>query len=158
TRSWPMLPDDRSSDSEFPPTMLPGSTAEQPPAPVCSPPTGSTDADPQDATCVRPASDSAPPVAPPSFPGQAKVPGYEVMDVLGRGGMGVVYKARHLKLNRIVALKMILHSGHAGADEYFRFLHEAEAIAAIKHPGVVQVYDFGTHDGAPYFALEYCEA
>jgi serine/threonine protein kinase len=51
---------------------------------------------------------------------------------------------------------MILHAGHAGPGEHFRFLREAEVIAAVKHPGVVQVYDFGTHDGAPYFALEFC--
>src|SRR5262249_30732654 len=57
----------------------------------------------------------------------------------------------------VVALKMILHAGHAGPDEHYRFLREAEAIAAIKHPGVVQVYDFGTHEGAPFFALEFCE-
>jgi hypothetical protein len=70
--------------------------------------------------------------------------------------MGVVYKARQAKLNRIVALKMILGGAHAGSEERLRFLGEAEAVAALSHPGIVQVYEFGTHGGLPYFALEYC--
>jgi WD40 repeat protein len=89
-------------------------------------------------------------------PGVPVVPGYEVLDEVGRGGMGVVYKARQVALNRVVALKMILAGGHAGAAERQRFLAEAEAVAAIKHPGIVQVHDFGTHAGLPYFALEFC--
>jgi formylglycine-generating enzyme required for sulfatase activity len=108
-------------------------------------------------TTAEVADRAAPEVPIGDVPTTARVPGYEVLDVLGRGGMGVVYKARHLRLNRVVALKMILHAGHAGPEEHFRFLREAEAIAAIRHPGVVQVYDFGTHDGAPFFALEFCE-
>ena len=84
------------------------------------------------------------------------MPGYESLDELGRGGMGVVYKARQIKLNRLVALKMILHADHAGADDHQRFLAEAEAIAAIKHPGIVAVHEFGMHNGLPYFALEFC--
>jgi WD40 repeat protein len=76
---------------------------------------------------------------------------------LGRGGMGVVYKARQQALKRTVALKMILSGGHAGEEDRARFLAEAEAIAAIKHPGIVQVFDFGTHDGLPFFSLEFCE-
>jgi serine/threonine protein kinase len=95
---------------------------------------------------------------PPLPPGQLpQVPGYEVLEELGRGSMGVVYKARHRHLNRLVALKMILAGGHAGAEERVRFLAEAEAIAAVKHTGIVQVYDFGTHDGLPFFSLELCE-
>ncbi len=83
-------------------------------------------------------------------------PGYEILGELGRGGMGVVYKARQVQLNRLVALKMILSGGHAGSEERVRFLAEGEAIAAIRHPGIVQIYDFGTHGGLPYFALEFC--
>jgi serine/threonine protein kinase/Tfp pilus assembly protein PilF len=86
-----------------------------------------------------------------------RVPGYEILSELGRGGMGVVYKARQVHLNRIVALKMILAGGHAATTDHVRFLAEAEAIAAVKHPGIVQVYDFGTLDGLPYFSLEFCE-
>jgi formylglycine-generating enzyme required for sulfatase activity len=84
-------------------------------------------------------------------------PGYEVLKELGRGGMGVVYLARQVQLNRLVALKMILAGGHAGAEERLRFLAEAEAIAAIRHPGIIEVHELGTHDGQPFFALEYCE-
>jgi serine/threonine protein kinase/Flp pilus assembly protein TadD len=83
------------------------------------------------------------------------LPGYEILEELGRGGMGVVYKARHLGLKRLVALKMILSAEHAGADELARFRAEAEAIARLQHPNIVQVYDIGEHNGKPYFALEF---
>jgi serine/threonine-protein kinase len=83
------------------------------------------------------------------------VPGYEVLGLLGKGGMGVVYKARHLRLNRVVALKMVLGGAHATPDQLARFLSEAEALAALQHPNVVQVYDSGQHEGLPFIALEY---
>jgi tRNA A-37 threonylcarbamoyl transferase component Bud32 len=83
-------------------------------------------------------------------------PGYEILGELGRGGMGVVYKARQEKLKRIVALKMILSGSHAGVDERVRFLAEAEAIAAIAHPSIVQIHEFGTHEDLPFFAMEFC--
>src|SRR5262245_23764581 len=70
--------------------------------------------------------------------------------------MGVVYKARQVKLNRVVALKMIRAGGHAGTEAWARFLAEAEAIAAIEHPGIVQVHEYGTHDGHAFFSLEFC--
>jgi WD40 repeat protein len=86
----------------------------------------------------------------------AGVPGYVLTRELGRGGMGVVYEARHLKLNRVVALKMMLGGGQAGRGELIRFLAEAEAIAAVEHENVVQVYDYGESDGRPFMALEFC--
>src|SRR5262249_15060573 len=89
--------------------------------------------------------------------GSPSVPGYEVLGELGRGGMGVVYKARHLKLNRVVALKMILSGAHAGAEEAASFRTEAEAIARLQHPGIVVVFEVGEHDGRPFVALEFVE-
>ncbi len=83
-------------------------------------------------------------------------PGYQILGELGRGGKGVVYLARQEHLNRDVALKMILRGEHAGAEEHARFLAEAEAIARVRHPGIVQVFDFGIHEGLPFFSLEFC--
>ena len=85
------------------------------------------------------------------------VPGYQLLGELGRGGMGVVYKARHLGLDRLVALKMILAGGQSGTEQLARFKTEAEALATLHHPNIVQIHDFGTHDGRPYFSLEYLE-
>lgn len=80
---------------------------------------------------------------------------YVVQRELGRGGMGVVYLARHEKLGRVVALKMILAGNQAGEEAQQRFLVEAQSIARLSHPGIVTVYDIGEHDGMPYFSLEY---
>ena len=69
--------------------------------------------------------------------------------------MGVVYKARQVRLNRIVALKMILAGDHAGPEAALRFLAEAEAVARLQHPNIVQIFAFGDCDGRPYFEMEY---
>jgi serine/threonine-protein kinase len=86
-----------------------------------------------------------------------EVEGYQVLAELGRGGMGVVYKARQTKLNRIVALKMVLAGAHAGTDQLARFYTEAEAVAHLQHPNIVQIYEVGEHSGLPYFSLEYVD-
>ena len=85
------------------------------------------------------------------------VPGYEVLGELGRGGMGVVYKARQVGLNRLVALKMILSGDYAAAGDLARFRLEAEAVAKFQHPNIVQIYDIDEVKGLPYFCLEFVD-
>jgi len=94
---------------------------------------------------------AAPPARPPAPPA---VPGYELIRVLGRGGMGVVYEARQISLNRHVALKMIRSAGKASDDALRRFRAEADAVARLDHPNIVRIYEFGDVDGDPFFSLE----
>jgi WD40 repeat protein/serine/threonine protein kinase len=84
-----------------------------------------------------------------------EIDGYVIREILGRGGMGVVYRAEQVGLNRTVALKMILAGPHASPRDQARFRQEAEAVARLSHPNIVQVFDVGASDGRPYFALEY---
>ncbi len=85
------------------------------------------------------------------------IAGYQTLGELGRGGMGVVYKAMQVQLQRIVALKMILAGAHASPGDLARFYREARAAARLRHPNIVQIHDVGTAQGQPYFALEYVE-
>jgi serine/threonine protein kinase len=85
------------------------------------------------------------------------IPGYEILSELGRGGMGVVYKARHLRLNRLAALKMIGAGIHAGSKELARFQAEAEVVAQLQHPNIVQIQEVGQCQGCPWFAMEYLD-
>jgi hypothetical protein len=105
-----------------------------------------------------PASESeghSPALVPPA--GLPSIPGHEVLAVLGRGGMGVVYKARQVGLNRLVALKMVLAGDYASQEERDRFIREAELLAQLRHPNIVQIYQVGSYQGKPYFSLEFAE-
>lgn len=86
-----------------------------------------------------------------------KIEGYEILDVLGHGGMGVVYKARQTKLNRLVAIKMILPGSAPGQYGIERFRTEAEAVARLRHPHIVQIYEIAGSNTNPYLALEYVD-
>jgi len=125
------------------------------------PPTGPHHTDEPTASLRSEASTTADPertvgTEPAAAPVAALPPGYEYLGELGRGGMGVVYRARHVKLDRVCAVKMILAGGHAGPRERRRFEAEARAVARLQHPGIVQVFEVGEHDGVPFMALEYC--
>ncbi len=90
-------------------------------------------------------------------PALPRIPGYRVESVLGRGGMGIVFRAQHLGLDRPVALKMMLSGAFASAPERARFLREARAVAGLRHANIVQSYDVGDFEGRPYFTMELVE-
>ena len=85
------------------------------------------------------------------------VPGHEVLAMVGYGGMGVVYKARHLRLNRPVAIKMLLSGAYTNRIQFSSLMREAQVIARLRHPNIVQVYDVGDLDGLTYFTMEFME-
>jgi serine/threonine protein kinase/Tfp pilus assembly protein PilF len=89
--------------------------------------------------------------------GLPAIPGYELIAEVGRGGMGVVYKARQVNVNRLVAVKMVLGERYARLDDQVRFRVEAEMAARVRHPNVVQVYESGAVAGQPYQVLEWVE-
>src|SRR5262245_39389942 len=103
------------------------------------------------ASATRPV-DTQPPVPPPV------IPGYEVLEEIGRGGMGVVYKARQVLANRVVALKVMRLNTPFPEEVTARMRAEAQAVGRLRHPNIVQVYDVGeAAGGTPYLALEFCE-
>lgn len=128
----------------------PDRTADLP----ADPPTHSRLADPPtaDPPPADPTGDHAP--APTATDPRPTIPGYSIDGELGTGGMGVVYRAVHRGLNRPAALKMVRGHDRADPRHLIRFLAEAEAVAAVQHPHVVRVYDFGHSDGRPYLAME----
>ncbi len=135
----------KSESSDHLPTVLLNAMPAR--APKASPAASLTPALTFDSLCETPSPDKA----------SIVIPGYEIRGVLGRGGMGIVYKARHLALNRIVALKVVLHGGHTSDADRQRFAQEAKAVARLNHPNVVQIFEVGEHDGHTYFAMEYVE-
>ncbi|WP_165249758.1 serine/threonine-protein kinase [Paludisphaera soli] len=102
---------------------------------------------------LRLAGPETPPVAPgETFPREEDVPGYEILEPLGSGAMGVVHKARHVRLGRLVALKRLrVHTPNG----LHRFRREAETVAALQHPGIVQIFEVGDLRGYPFLAMEY---
>lgn len=112
------------------------------------------DAGPQSRPAVPILSSADEPGRPDEAPGPS-LPGYQILGELGHGGMGVVYKARHRSLNRLVALKVIRAGAYAGPEVAARFRAEAEMVARFQHPNIIQVYEVGDHEGIEYLALEY---
>ena len=95
--------------------------------------------------------------SPPAPRPRIEIPGYEILEEIGRGGMGVIVKARHIRLNRMVAIKMILAGQLADDLERSRFQIEAESVARLHHPNIVQIFDINEHQGNIYLALELVE-
>jgi WD40 repeat protein/tRNA A-37 threonylcarbamoyl transferase component Bud32 len=109
-----------------------------------------------DQTALCPTLDTVTPPPPAASAGlPRRVAGYEILEQIGRGGTSVVYKARQTHPSRVVALKMILVGANAGIEERTRFLAEADALACLQHPDIVQVHEVGEHEGQPFLALEY---
>ena len=145
---WEIVPSDL-----FPATLYP----------LVCPHCGQDTTDPQGLVTARIAADPLSPMLSTAVPGMsdrqelAVFPGYEVLSVLGRGAMGVVYKARQIGLDRIVALKVLPQGGQSDKEALQRFRTEARAMAQLHHPNIVQIFDIGEQDSLPYFSLEFVE-
>jgi WD40 repeat protein len=104
---------------------------------------------------LAPVEEDSPAARPASLP--HTIGDYELLEVIARGGMGVVYRARQKSLNRVVAVKMLLAGEFAAPKFVERFRAEAEAVARLQHPGIVAIHDVGEHDGHPFFSMDYVE-
>jgi serine/threonine-protein kinase len=134
--------------------VTPPSTAREPHA-AATPPTLGTDVHQSSFTGADSTRISGPPREAPTEPSfSGSVPGYEVLERLGQGGMGVVYQARQAGLNRLVALKTVKAGHQAGAEELARFCREAQVTGGLEHPGIVPIYFLGNlAGGQPFYAM-----
>jgi phage FluMu protein Com len=122
--------------------------------PTVAPPPPTPDAPPSEAATIAPGG-TQPEIAVATA--TIEIPGYEILGELGRGGMGVIYKARQLSPRRLVALKMILAGEHAGSDALARFQREADAVARLAHANIVRIHEVKEHQGRPFLTLEFVE-
>jgi serine/threonine protein kinase len=146
------------------PRKSPADTHDQSLDTLVKPPPREEPPETSDATLARPkgSAQPSPAMSMPPTAGAARAPArrfgnYELVDTIAKGGMGIVYKAKHLKLNRIVALKMILSGKFADDLEVQRFYSEAEAAAKLRHPNIVGIHDVGECEGQHFFSMDYIE-